>query len=80
MRVNREEQMSWKKYTFSVLIFPILAWHFCFYSRFCKEYCLVTPSVKWDLSFNTASSFVTIQTGRPIPLNLSCVILARRWG
>ena len=63
LRVNKEEQMNWKKYTVSVLLFSGIGFVFLFLLQLLQ--CVLPgnpqglPGVKWDLSFNTAVSFVT---------------------
>lgn len=38
MRVDREEQMTWKKYAVSVMIFPVSGLFFCSCFNFCREF------------------------------------------
>jgi K+-transporting ATPase ATPase A chain len=63
MRVNKDEQMNWKKYAVSVLIFSGIGLVFLFLLQILQGFLPGNPQglpgVKWDLSFNTASSFVT---------------------
>ncbi len=63
MRVDKEEQMSWKKYTVSVLIFSGIGLAFLFLLQILQGVLPGNPQglsgVKWDLSFTAASSFVT---------------------
>lgn len=63
MRVDKEEQMSWKKYLLSVLIFNGIGLVFLFLLQLLQGVLPGNPQglsgVKWDLSFNTAVSFVT---------------------
>lgn len=63
MRVNAEEQMSSKRYAVSVLIFSGVGFVFLFVLQLCQGFLFGNPqglpSVPWDLSFNTAVSFVT---------------------
>ena len=63
MRVDKDEQMTWKKYAVSVLIFAGIGLGFLFLLQLVQG---VLPGntqglsgVKWDLAFNTAASFVT---------------------
>ncbi|MGN0464455.1 MAG: potassium-transporting ATPase subunit KdpA [Acutalibacteraceae bacterium] len=63
MRVDKDEQMTWKKYAVSVLIFSGIGLVFLFLLQLLQG---VLPGntqglsgVKWDLAFNTAASFVT---------------------
>lgn len=63
MRVKKDEQMNWKKYAVSVLIFSGIGLIFLFLLQLLQGVLPGNPQglsgVKWDLSFNTASSFVT---------------------
>ena len=63
MRVKKDEQMNWKKYAVSVLIFSGIGLVFLFLLQLLQGVLLGNPQglsgVKWDLSFNTAASFVT---------------------
>lgn len=63
MRIDKEEQMNWKKYTVSVLIFSGIGLVFLFLLQLLQGVLPGNPQglpgVKWDLSFNTAASFVT---------------------
>lgn len=63
MKVDKEEQMTWKKYTVSVLIFSGIGLFFLFLLQLLQGVLPGNPqhlpSVKWDLAFNTAASFVT---------------------
>lgn len=63
LRVDKDEQMNWKKYTISVLIFSGVGLVFLFllqlFQGFLPGNPQGLPGVKWDLSFNTAASFIT---------------------
>ncbi len=63
MRVKVDEQMNWKKYLASVLTFSGIGLIFLFLLQLLQGVLPFNPQklpgVKWDLSFNTASSFVT---------------------
>ena len=63
MRVKKNEQMNWKKYAVSVLIFSGIGLVFLFLLQLLQGVLPGNPQglsgVKWDLSFNTAASFVT---------------------
>lgn len=63
MRVKKDEQMNWKKYAVSVLIFSGIGLIFLFLLQLLQGILPENPQglsgVKWDLSFNTAISFVT---------------------
>ena len=63
MRVNKDEQMNFKKYDVYVLIFSGIGFVFLFLLQLLQG---VLPGntqglagVKWDLAFNTAASFIT---------------------
>ena len=63
MRIKKDEQMNWKKYAVSVLIFSGIGLIFLFLLQILQGVLPGNPQgisgVKWDLSFNTAASFVT---------------------
>lgn len=63
MRIKKDEQMNWKKYLVSVLVFSGIGLVFLFLLQLFQGVLPGNPQglpgVKWDLSFNTASSFVT---------------------
>lgn len=63
LRVDKDEQMNWKKYTISVLIFSGIGLVFLFLLQLFQGFLPGNPQglsgVKWDLSFNTAASFIT---------------------
>ncbi|PWM45710.1 MAG: potassium-transporting ATPase subunit KdpA [Clostridiales bacterium] len=63
MRIKSDEQMSWKKYALSVLIFSGIGLLFLFLLQLFQGVLLGNPQglsgVRWDLSFNTAVSFIT---------------------
>lgn len=63
MRLDKEEQMDWKKYAVSVLIFSGIGFAFLFLLQLLQGVLPGNPQklsgVKWDLAFNTAASFVT---------------------
>ena len=63
MRVDKEEQMTGKKYTVSVLIFSGIGLVFLFLLQLLQGVLPGNPQglpgVKWDLAFNTSASFVT---------------------
>lgn len=63
MRVDKEEQMTWKKYAGSVLLFSGVGLIFLFLLQLLQGVLPGNPQglsgVKWDLAFNTSSSFVT---------------------
>ncbi len=61
MRVDKEEQMSWKKYTVSVLIFSGIGLAFLFLLQILQGVLPGNPQglsgVKWDLSFYCSLQF-----------------------
>lgn len=63
LRVDKEEQMTWKKYAVSVLIFSGIGLVFLFLLQLLQGVLPGNPQglpgVKWDLAFNTSASFVT---------------------
>ena len=62
-RVDREEQMTWKKYVVSVMIFSGIGLVFLFLLQLLQGVLPGNPQhlsgVKWDLAFNTSASFIT---------------------
>ena len=62
-RVDREEQMTWKKYAVSVMIFSGVGLVFLFLLQLLQGVLPGNPQnlsgVKWDLAFNTSASFIT---------------------
>lgn len=63
MRVRSDEQMTWEKYTVSILLFSVISIVVLFLMQFFQgsliENSQGLSAVPWDLSFNTAVSFVT---------------------
>ena len=63
LRVDREEQMTWKKYAVSVMIFSGIGLVFLFLLQLLQGVLPGNPQhlsgVKWDLAFNTSASFIT---------------------
>ena len=63
LRLNKEEQMNWKKYAISVFVFSGIGFIFLFLLQFLQGILPGNPQglsgVKWDLAFNTAISFIT---------------------
>lgn len=63
MRVDREEQMTWKKCAVSVMIFSGIGLVFLFLLQLLQGVLPGNPQhlsgVKWDLAFNTSASFIT---------------------
>lgn len=63
MRIQKDEQMNWKRYAASVLIFSGIGFIFLFLLQLLQGVLPGNPQglpgVSWHLSFNTAASFVT---------------------
>lgn len=63
MHIDSQEEMTWKKYTVSVLVFSLIGFVFLFLLQLLQGYLMGNPQglsgVKWDLSLNTAASFIT---------------------
>ena len=63
LRITKDEQMNWKQYATSVLIFSGIGLVFLFLLQLLQGVLPGNPQglpgVKWDLSFNTAASFIT---------------------
>ena len=63
MRVDREEQMTWKKYAVSIMIFSGIGLVFLFLLQLLQGVLPGNPQhlsgVKWDLAFNTSASFIS---------------------
>jgi potassium-transporting ATPase potassium-binding subunit len=57
------EEMDWKKYAFSLLIFNFMGFIFLFFLQLCQSYLPLNPQKllppSWLLAFNTSVSFVT---------------------
>ena len=63
LHINSEEQMDWKRYTLSVFLFSAIGLVVVMALQMLQAYLPMNPqglpNVSWDLSFNTAVSFVT---------------------
>ena len=63
LRIDQQEQMDWKKYAVSVLIFSGIGFVFLFLLQLFQGFLPGNPQglsgVGWDLSFNTTASFIT---------------------
>lgn len=63
LRIDQAEQMTWKKYLASVLVFSGIGLVFLFLLQLLQGVLpgnpQKLPGIPWDLSFNTAASFVT---------------------
>jgi K+-transporting ATPase ATPase A chain len=57
------EEMDWKKYTYSLLVFNFMGFLFLFFLQLCQSYLPLNPqklpAPSWSLAFNTSISFVT---------------------
>ena len=63
LRINSNEQMNWKKYLFTLLIFNAIGFGFVFLIQLIQSYLPLNPqklpNVEPTLAFNTAVSFMT---------------------
>ena len=63
LRINANEEMTWKKYAISVLWFSFFSLIVVFVLQLIQGFLPLNPegmkNVSWDLSFNTAVSFIT---------------------
>ncbi len=63
MGVDRDEQMSWKKYAASAVMFSVICFIGLFLILMCQGVLPLNPEelpgLSWHLAFNTAASFVT---------------------
>lgn len=63
LKINRDEQMSWKKYAGAALIFNLFGFLVLFLLNLVQGLLPLNPQhfsgTSWDLAFNNASSFVT---------------------
>lgn len=63
LRVDREEQMTWKKYALSAAAFSVFGFLFLFLLMMLQAFLPLNPerlgNPSWHLAFNTAVSFVT---------------------
>lgn len=63
LRVDKKEDMDWKKYAISILVFSFLGFIVLFIFNLFQGYLFLNPEgvkgLSWDLSFNTAVSFLT---------------------
>lgn len=61
--VDENEEMNWKRYAYSLIIFNIIAILFLFTLQLLQGYLPLNPEgfpgVRWDTALNTAISFVT---------------------
>ncbi len=63
LHIDKDEDMSWKKYSFSVLAFSIISLIVLFLLHIFQGFLPLNPEkvsgTSWDLAFNNAISFVT---------------------
>lgn len=63
MRIKDKEEMNWKKYAISALIFSAIGFLILFLLQMLQAFLPGNPEgiqgMSWDLSFNTAVSFIT---------------------
>lgn len=63
LKIDRDEQMGWKKYAVSALLFNLFGFLLFFAVNLIQNILPLNPQhlggVSWDLAFNTAVSFVT---------------------
>ncbi|NFG23203.1 potassium-transporting ATPase subunit KdpA [Clostridium botulinum] len=63
LHIDKDEDMSWKKYSFSVLAFSIISLIVLFLLHIFQGFLPLNPEkvsgTSWDLAFNNAVSFVT---------------------
>jgi K+-transporting ATPase ATPase A chain len=61
--IKSEEEMNWKTYLYSILLFNLFGFVFLFLLQMLQAYLPLNteklPNVSWHLSFNTAASFTT---------------------
>ncbi|MBS6503603.1 MAG: potassium-transporting ATPase subunit KdpA [Clostridium sp.] len=63
LRIDKDEEMDWKKYSISVIAFSVIGFVILFLLQMVQGILPLNPEgikgMSWHLSFNTASSFVT---------------------
>ena len=63
LKVDKEEQMTWKKYGFSIIVVSIISFVFLFLLTMLQGVLPLNPQgvsgTSWHLGFNTAASFIT---------------------
>ena len=63
LRIDKDEQMSWKKYAVSALLFSAAGFIFLFLLHLLQGVLFLNPQglpgTSWHLAFNTTASFVT---------------------
>lgn len=62
-RINQKEEMDWKRYVFSLILFNLAGFVFLFLFLLFQGFLPLNPrklpGLRWDLAFNTAISFMT---------------------
>ena len=63
LKIDKDEQMGWKKYAVSALIFNLFGFLLLFLLNLLQNILPLNPQhfgrISWDLAFNNAASFVT---------------------
>lgn len=63
LRINENKEMNWKEYSFGIVAFSLVGFIFIFLLQLLQKFLPFNPQnlkgVSWDLSFNTAASFIT---------------------
>ena len=63
IQVDEKEEMNWKKYAYSLIVFNIISIKFLFLLQLLQGVLQLNPQgfpgVRWDTALNTAISFVT---------------------
>lgn len=63
LRIDENKEMNWKEYSFGVVAFSLVGFIFIFLLQLLQKFLPFNPQnlkgVSWDLSFNTAASFIT---------------------
>lgn len=63
LRIDSKEEMTWKKYAFSVLGISVVSFVFLFLILLLQGFLPLNPEgakgIRWDLALNTAISFIT---------------------
>lgn len=63
LRIDENKEMNWKEYSFGVVAFSLVGFIFIFLLQLLQKFLPFNPQnlkgVSWDLSFNTAVSFIT---------------------
>ena len=63
LRIDKNKEMNWKEYSFGIVVFSLVGFIFIFLLQLFQRFLPFNPQnlkgVSWDLSFNTAASFIT---------------------